>query len=190
MSMEKTYKLIEKYHWVWFVFLLVAPNLLEPTWLWRWTAIMVLTIIFVTLFIWAYYAWLVLKKDPLSLTTRSKQQLETLNSSQKKWHFGLFYLTVFIGGPFIFYMSSFPIVDTLNAVIKNNYAESANITVVDRTTVMGTWFIGQSLKIEEQGISDGGLLLMFSLEHAQEGQKYEVKYLPYSGLVLEMSKVQ
>lgn len=189
MNLEKTYKLIEKYHWIWFVFLIIAPNFLEPTWFWRWIAIMVLAVIFTTIFIWTYYAWLVLRRDPLSITSQSQEQYATLNSSQRKWHLGLFYFGVFIAAPIILYVLSFPTLDTINAVINRNYVESASVTVLDSTTVMGTWFIGQSLKIEEQEISDGGLLIMFSLEHAQEGQKYEVKYLPYSGLVLEMNKV-
>lgn len=189
MKIENIYKTIEKYHWIWFIFLMVTPNFLEPTWLWRWIAIMVITVIFVTIFIWAYYAWLVLKRHPLSLTTISKHQFENLNNSQKKWHMGIFYLTTLLGGPFIFYASSFSIIDTYKAVTTNNYVKHAEITVVDRTTTMGTWFIGQSLKIEQQEISDGGLLLLFSLEHAQEGQKYKVKYLPYSGLILELDKI-
>lgn len=186
--MEKVYKAIEKYHWIWFLFLLIAPNFLEPTWFWRWVAIMVLVTIFVSVFIWAYYAWLFLRRNPLSLTTRSKQQFENLNTSQKKWHLGLFYLTLVIGGPFLFYVSSFPLLDTFKAIVNRNYVVTSNVTIIDRTTTMGTWFIGQSLEIAEKNISDGDLLLMFSFEHALEGEEYEVKYLPYSGLVLELHK--
>lgn len=189
MEIENLYKAIEKYHWVWFIFLMVVPNFFEPTWLWRLIAVIALCLIFSIMFFWSYYAWLVLKRHPLLLTTTSKHQFENLNDSQKKWHYGLFYFGMFFVAPLMIYVISFVFVDIYRIVDNENYIKESEITVIDRTTTMGTWFIGQSLKIGEKNISDGGLLLLFSLEHAQEGQKYEVKYLPYSGLILELNKI-
>lgn len=190
IKLEKVYKLLEKYYWLLFILLIIIPNFLEPTWFWRWLSILLLSIVFITIFLWGYYAWIVLKREPISLTTISKKHLEELNSSQKKWHIGLFYIGMIIVAPLLLYMSSFPIVDTVKAITRNDYVQITEVTIIDRTTTMGTWFIGQSLKIEEENISDGGLLLMFSLEHALEGERYEIKYLPYSGLVLELNEVK
>lgn len=186
--LEKIYTGLEKYYFFVFLAWIIAPNFFEPQWILRWASILSLCLVFIVIFGWGYYAWLVLGRDPVSLTA-PKKNYNSLNESQRKWHKGLFYFGMFFAGPFILYTSSFPVIDTVKAIFIDDYVKTETVTIENRSSAMGTWYVGQILQIEEGNISDGDLLLMFSLKHALRGESYEVKYLPYSGLVLELNDI-
>lgn len=182
---EKLYTGLEKYYFFLFLAWIIAPNFFEPEWILRWLSVLTLCIVAIVVFGWGYYAWLILKRDPVSISA-PKHLYKNLNSSQRKWHKGVFFFTMIFAAPFLIYMSSFPVVDTVRAIFTDDYVQTDIVTIQDRSSAMGTWYVGQSLQLEEKGVSDGDLLLMFSLQHALRGETYEVTYLPHSGLVLEL----
>lgn len=64
------------------------------------------------------------------------------------------------------------------------------LTLENNNTSMGASIVGQILDFKDQnGNEKKDLFLMFSLEIQKVNKTYEVTYLPYSNLVLEIEEI-
>ena len=185
---KKNFKLFKKYLPYTGIILIIAPNILEPEWLVRLVAVAVICWIFLAIIGKTIVRRFVLKWS-IEESVAGKEKAAKLNKSQRKWTRVLIYPIFFLMVLVLTYCMHFFFVDLARFVFTDQSIQKAEVTVTDRSQYAGFWFIGQSLEIEEENISGGDLFLMFHSKHALVGRKYEVMYLPYSGLILEMEEL-
>lgn len=168
---------------------LFLPSVLEPEWLWRLTCILAACVIAVYVSLGFYYQWLIKKRKYYEITAESNTQIRSMSKGQKKWHFFVFLLTI-VFTPFLLYISSFPVIDVISISSGKSEIKTEILTLENNNTSMGASIVGQILDFKDQnGNEKKDLFLMFSLEIQKVNKTYEVTYLPYSNLVLEIEEI-
>lgn len=184
-KLKKIERWLEENYVIVLIGVIFASSLLEPQILWRWLGMLTISGVFTFMSLRFMFHVLIKKKDYLEVLKLSGAVSgNRLSESQKKFQKFTFRLMIVVI-PIILYFCHFTYVDTFEAIIDKSYIVTEVVTIDDKQTSMGQWYIMQHIETE----NGKSLRILFSSKPITEGKTYSVTYFPYSGSILEATEV-
>ena len=162
-----------------------------PTWLWRWAAACIFEVgvlLLLLLPILQSIHNVAIKKEPL-LDGVSKTVSTRENTKTEKYIITIVSLLFFPVILFVLlYFLLIPLAkDTIISLTHGDNSITQKVTVWETDSAVGTWFIGQSIQVEEE---EGIFGILFPGSPFARREEYSIRYLPNSRNIIEFEKVE